>query len=456
MAVDPIRSGDPHVRVAGARTHALFEEHARMVYGLCRALLRDPVEAEDAVQATFVSAYRSLLAGTAPFEPAAWLATIARNECGARARARMREPLPLRDEEIAGLPGPEDELERRAAVEELRQAIAGLPERQREAVVLRDLYGLPYADVGAALGLSVASVESLLFRARRQLRVSLKPVAGGVLSVPLAVREGIAQAVPAFGAAGAAGGGSASGALGLGMIAKLASGSAAMKAIAGAAAAVTAGTIAVAGVEQARRDASGPSTVAPVAIGVEAVAAAVTSVPVVEDVPLAASSRRVDGGAARPIPHPNAGDGSEGSAPTPGTSLGSDDGGDDEPADGSKGSGVRAGRDDLSGSDDGSASSSTEHRGGREGGAESSVSSGGSDRFGSSGRDDDGVSVPASSVALADHEGPVESSFSGRGGDGSGSGEGPGDAGESGRSEDGSSGGVDDGVDEERDTASTG
>jgi RNA polymerase sigma factor (sigma-70 family) len=153
------------IRVAGARVHSLFEEHARMVYGLCRTLLRDAHEADDATQAAFVSAYRALLGGTQPREPAAWLATIARNECAARARARMREPLPLAETQIPHTPGPEAELERLNTVDELRAAIAGLPEKQREAVVLRDLYGLRYDEVGAALGMSVASVESLLFRA---------------------------------------------------------------------------------------------------------------------------------------------------------------------------------------------------------------------------------------------------------------------------------------------------
>jgi DNA-directed RNA polymerase specialized sigma24 family protein len=63
------------------------------VLGLCRVLLRHRQEAEDAVQQTFLSAYRSLLNGVEPRYPAAWLATIARNECRGRIEARMREPL---------------------------------------------------------------------------------------------------------------------------------------------------------------------------------------------------------------------------------------------------------------------------------------------------------------------------------------------------------------------------
>ncbi len=219
-----------------------------MVYGLCRSLLRDPEDADDATQATFVSAYTAVLGGTTPREPAAWLATIARNECGARAKARMREPLPLFDEELAGsVEGPEAELERRAEVGALMAALRELPETQREAVVLRDLYGLHYSEVGAALGISIASVESLLFRARRSLRFKLKPVAGGALVVPVAVREGIAQALPGFASVAAAGSGVGAGGTGLALLAKLGGGPAGVKIAAGIAAIVAAGSATVVG-----------------------------------------------------------------------------------------------------------------------------------------------------------------------------------------------------------------
>ena len=218
-----------------------------MVYGLCRALLRDADDADDATQSVFIAAYTSLLGGSVVREPAAWLATIARNECSARAKARMREPLPLFETDLALAPGPEIELDRKHAVEELRASIADLPEKQREAVVLRDLYGLKYTEVGAALGVSVASVESLLFRARRSLRGSLKPLATGALTVPVAVREGIARALPEFATGVTARGGAGGGALGLGLLAKFAGGPAAVKATAGIAAAVAAGSIAIAG-----------------------------------------------------------------------------------------------------------------------------------------------------------------------------------------------------------------
>ena len=107
----------------------LFEAHGRMVYGVCRLILRDATEAEDAAQQTFLSAYRGLLAGQEPREPSAWLATIARNECRARLRSRSTAPLILVTEPsdltlrlVAGRLGHQDQ-RRRAATPQPRAAL---------------------------------------------------------------------------------------------------------------------------------------------------------------------------------------------------------------------------------------------------------------------------------------------------------------------------------------------
>jgi RNA polymerase sigma factor (sigma-70 family) len=146
-----------------------------MVEGLCRGLLRNAAEAEDAAQQTFLSAYRALIGGTEPREPAAWLVAIARNECLARIRTRMREPLPVdgldneeaRDDPVA-------EALRRADLSALWAAIRELPQQQREALLLREFGGLSYGELAVALGVSGAAVESLLFRARTRVRAQLK------------------------------------------------------------------------------------------------------------------------------------------------------------------------------------------------------------------------------------------------------------------------------------------
>src|SRR5437867_2639490 len=94
--------GRPETGAAGTFLTELFERHSKMVLGLCRLLLRDRVEAEDAMQQTFLSAYRSILHGSVPREPAAWLATIARNESLSRIRGRMREPIADPEQALTG------------------------------------------------------------------------------------------------------------------------------------------------------------------------------------------------------------------------------------------------------------------------------------------------------------------------------------------------------------------
>jgi RNA polymerase sigma factor (sigma-70 family) len=133
------------------------------------------VEAEDAAQQTFLSAHRELVNGSEPRESAAWLATIARNECWARIRSRMREPLPSADvDQEQSLSDPVAEAIRRADLAALWQAIRELPPQQREALLLREFGGLSYEELGRALAVSTPAVESLLFRARSGLRTRLR------------------------------------------------------------------------------------------------------------------------------------------------------------------------------------------------------------------------------------------------------------------------------------------
>ena len=96
--------------------------------------------------------------------PAAWLGTIARNEC--RKRLGSRSAVPSELVTLSAGDATEREVARRAEIEALCTALAELPEQQRDAVVLREFYGLSYAEVAAALGLSGPAVESLLFRSR--------------------------------------------------------------------------------------------------------------------------------------------------------------------------------------------------------------------------------------------------------------------------------------------------
>lgn len=196
-ASEPSRDADP-----AARVEALYAEHAGLVRSVCRNLLRNGGEAEDAVQQTFLSAQRALLNGSSPREPAAWLAAIARNECLGRVQARMREPLPV-DEETRDVAADTHAVAvRRHEAGELRQAISELPAQQREAILLRELRGLSYEEVATTLSVTTSAVESLIFRARRSLQTRLREalaalspgelagriLGGGSLAAPVAAK----------------------------------------------------------------------------------------------------------------------------------------------------------------------------------------------------------------------------------------------------------------------------
>jgi RNA polymerase sigma-70 factor (ECF subfamily) len=301
--------------VVGARVAALFDEHASMVLGLCRLLLRDHHEAEDAAQQTFVSAYRSMLRGSEPRDAAPWLAAIARNECRARLRKRIRAPLALDGEVESQLTDPADLTEiadRRSEIAEVTAAMAELPIRQREAVALRDFLGLSYEEVASTLSVSVPVVESLLFRARRRLRDTVRTVpryAAGLVAVPVAMRAAISRDIPDFDASTAGVVGSTGAALGA-VVAKLVSLPFASKAA--TAVAIAAATTAVTPFVDHPAPPAAPPAAAPAALpagpGAPLGTPALRPEPAVADVAPAAQAPAADqgsqtgGGASEPAP----------------------------------------------------------------------------------------------------------------------------------------------------------
>jgi RNA polymerase sigma factor (sigma-70 family) len=173
----------PAAAAAGLELERLHTEHGERVRAMCRALLRDADEAEDAAQQVFLSALRSLHGGTVPRDAGAWLATITRHECWARSRGSRAAPL------HAGLPDvsaedPSATALRRAELADTWRTIAGLPRRQREVLLLREVRGLGYDELAENLRLSRPSVRSLLTRARHTLRRQLEQGAAALAGAP--------------------------------------------------------------------------------------------------------------------------------------------------------------------------------------------------------------------------------------------------------------------------------
>jgi RNA polymerase sigma-70 factor, ECF subfamily len=153
----------------------LFNEHYRRLYVYCLRQLGSPEEAEDAVQATYLNACRSLNTGFQPDAAQAWLFKVAQNVCLTRQRssyrrARLERPQDLQEVQdfVAAPERPGDELFG------LDDALATLPEQQRQAILLREWQGLSYREVATKLGLTQAAVETLIFRARRSLATALE------------------------------------------------------------------------------------------------------------------------------------------------------------------------------------------------------------------------------------------------------------------------------------------
>src|SRR5262249_25889155 len=116
-----------------------------------------------------------------PRDGEAWLATIARHECLRRIRARMRGSLPVVDVELEDSRANVHELVLdRVAAARLWREIGRLPQQQREAVLLREVAGLSYEELGVLMGVTQSAVESLLFRARSRLRDRLRAALASV------------------------------------------------------------------------------------------------------------------------------------------------------------------------------------------------------------------------------------------------------------------------------------
>jgi RNA polymerase sigma factor (sigma-70 family) len=149
----------------------LYKRHVHEVYRYVLAVLRNPADAEDATQATFLNAYRAFTRGEEPLKPRNWLLKIAHNECRQRFRASSRRPKEVEWDERAAAPEIDESV---PTADEIRTALANLSFNQRSALVMRELEGRSYAEIGTILDLSNSAVETLLFRARRALREQLE------------------------------------------------------------------------------------------------------------------------------------------------------------------------------------------------------------------------------------------------------------------------------------------
>jgi RNA polymerase sigma factor (sigma-70 family) len=190
----------------------LYRRYVKDVYHYALALLRNPADAEDVTQTTFLNAYRAYQRGDEIRKPQNWLIKIAHNVARSRYSriSRRVKEVPL-EEHVDQLALPEDE---KPNVEGVLHALGRLPFNQRAALIMRELEGRSYTEIADTLGVSVSAVETLIFRARRSLRVRTAALRS-ILTVP--VPSSLGQL---FGQGGAGAG--AAGGFGAGMLFKTA------------------------------------------------------------------------------------------------------------------------------------------------------------------------------------------------------------------------------------------
>ena len=170
-------------RVQGGELDA-FEElvraHEKTVYNLALRMTGNPQDAEDMAQEAFLKAYRSLPEFRGESKFSVWLYRIVSNVCLDHLRKQSRRPsssLTMEDddgeEQQYDVPdesaSPEKLLEQKLTREAVQRGLNQLPDEQRQILLLRELRGLSYEEIGEALGLEAGTVKSRIFRARKRL-----------------------------------------------------------------------------------------------------------------------------------------------------------------------------------------------------------------------------------------------------------------------------------------------
>jgi RNA polymerase sigma-70 factor (ECF subfamily) len=171
---------DLMLRVAARDRNAfslLASRHSAAALGVAQRIVRNMADAEEVVQESLMRLW--VFADrwdpdTARFT--SWFYRIVTNQAISRLRRKTMDPIDAIDEPPDGAPSPHDRLAGREIGIAIGAAVARLPPRQRAAVALCYDEGLSCAEAAEAMGVSVGTMESLLFRARRSLREWLGPI----------------------------------------------------------------------------------------------------------------------------------------------------------------------------------------------------------------------------------------------------------------------------------------
>jgi RNA polymerase sigma-70 factor, ECF subfamily len=163
----------------------LVVKYQRRLAAAVRHIVREDRITEELTQEAFLSAYRGLAGFKREGDFAAWLFTIARNKARSylRSAQNRQDDRPVQpDDGAAGngmspaAPSPEEEVMARQLFQQIDAGLAALPDVQRRAILMREIDGLDYQSIAAALAQPVNTVKSHIFRAREAIAGRVQPL----------------------------------------------------------------------------------------------------------------------------------------------------------------------------------------------------------------------------------------------------------------------------------------
>jgi RNA polymerase sigma factor (sigma-70 family) len=165
----------------------LYLRYQRRIAAYVYGMVHDHGRAEDITQDVFISALRRMRATDARIAFKPWIYEIAKNACiDAFRRSKRAEEVSYDVEDgaerlhlMSNGPTPDAAVDTRMSLDHLRGAFGGLSEAHHQILVMRELEGLSYRQIGERLGMSRPSVESTLFRARRRLSEEYEELVSG-------------------------------------------------------------------------------------------------------------------------------------------------------------------------------------------------------------------------------------------------------------------------------------
>jgi len=177
-----IESDEELLALAAAGDQAAFAQlvrrHQDKVFGLAFRFSRDRQDAEELAQEVFFKVWRHARSFRGESLFSTWLYRLAVNTClnHRQGKKTKPQPLPLTGDFAAGAAAAADDLVAAEREGQMKKALGALPVRQRMALILASFEDRSYEEIAAVMDVSVPAVESLLFRARKNLADILRPL----------------------------------------------------------------------------------------------------------------------------------------------------------------------------------------------------------------------------------------------------------------------------------------